>query len=337
MTIEESAATHPRRSQNAQATGVIGPIAVVAALLSALTTLLVLSDLTFINPTSTVVVTMLAVNFVTVVVLLALIGREVWHIAQARCRGNAGARMRVKILALFWVIAVVPVAAAVVASINLDRGFDRQFVISSHGMVENAVVVSNAYLEEHRLSIRSAANLMAIDLARTKPLFDQDFDKFRQSFTAQAVGHNVAAAMMLRSDGSVIVKADIRLPPELPEPPLPPVDNRKMIGETEAAAGMAGETNYVGALIKLKGYDDAYLFVAHILDPAVWAWIQQTRNNIKDYTTLEARRSSMKLGYALMYTVIAFAVLLSAVWIGFAFANQLRAPIDGDADFGLAG
>jgi two-component system, NtrC family, nitrogen regulation sensor histidine kinase NtrY len=44
------------------ATGVIGPIAVVAALLSALTTFLVLAKLTFVSPTPNVVVTLLAVK-----------------------------------------------------------------------------------------------------------------------------------------------------------------------------------------------------------------------------------------------------------------------------------
>jgi two-component system nitrogen regulation sensor histidine kinase NtrY len=312
------------------ASRMFGPMAVAAALLSALTTFLVLADLTFVSPTYEVVIALLAVNFVTVVVLLALIGREVWHTIQARRRGSAGARLHVQILGLFSIIAVVPVVlVAVVASINLDRGFDRQYVLRTQALVENSVVVSNAYLKEHWFSIRAEAEAMATDLARAevRPLFDQDFDKFRGFFTVQAARRRMPAAMMLRSDGSVIVKADIRLPPELPEPPLPPVDSLKEIGDAQAASGMAGDTNYVGALIKLKGYDDTFLFVTHILDPTVYAWIQQTDNNLKDYKALEAQRSSVQLAYALMYTVIAFTVLLSAVWIGFAFTNRLVAPI----------
>jgi len=50
----------------------------------------VLANLTFVSPTHSVVVTLLAVNFVTVLVLLAIIGREVWHIIQARRQGSAG-------------------------------------------------------------------------------------------------------------------------------------------------------------------------------------------------------------------------------------------------------
>jgi two-component system nitrogen regulation sensor histidine kinase NtrY len=306
-----------------------GPAAVAAALLSALTTFLVLADLTFVSPTYNVVVTLLAVNFVTVLVLLALIGREVWHIVQARRRGSAGARLHVQILGLFSVIAVVPVVlVAVVASINLDRGLDRQFVIRTHAVIENSVIVSQAYLNEHERSIRAETNAMAVDVAQARAQFDQDSDRFRrQFFTTQALLRNMPAAMMLRSDGSVIVKADIRLPPGVQEPPLPPADRLSQIGDTEAAAGMLRDTNYVGALVRLKGYDDAYLFVARFIDPRVLEWIQQTESNIEDYANLEARRSSVQLAYALMYAVIAFTVLLSAVWIGFAFTNRLVAPI----------
>lgn len=330
-TVEEVSAVEPAQRPTAAtrfATGMIGPVAVVAALLSALTTFLVLANLTFVSPTYNAVVTLLAVNFVTVLLLLTLIGREVWHIIRARRRGSAGARLHIQIAILFSVIAVVPaVLVAVVASVNLDRGFDRQFLIHTRAVMENSVIVSSAYLREHERSIQAETNRMANDVAQAKALFDQDIDKFRQGFTVQALLRNMPVAMMLRSDQSVIVKADIRLPPEVQEPPLPPVERLAYIGDTEAAAGMLRDTSYVGALIKLKGYDDAYLFVARFIDPSVLEQIRQTESGIQEYANLEARRVGVQLAFALMYTVIALTVLLSAVWIGFAFANRLVAPI----------
>jgi two-component system nitrogen regulation sensor histidine kinase NtrY len=306
----------------------IGPMAVVAAVLSALTTCLVLANLTFVSPTYNVVVTLLAVNFVTVLLLLAIIGREVWHIIQARRRGSAGARLHIQIAILFSVIAVVPaVLVAVVASINLDRGLDRLFLIRTRAVMENSVIVSQAYLNEHERSIQAETNFMAADVARAKPQFDQDMDRFRQFFTTQALLRNMPAAMMLRSDQSVIVKAEIRLPLEVQDPPLPPVERLGQIGDAEAVAGMLRDTNYIGGLIKLKGYDDAYLFVARFIDPRVLEQIQRTENSIQEYADLEVRRIGVQAAFALMYTVIALTVLLSAVWSGFAFANRLVAPI----------
>ena len=47
---------------------------------------------------------------------------------QARRRGRAGARLHVRIIGLFSVIAAVPaILVAIVASITLDRGLDRWF------------------------------------------------------------------------------------------------------------------------------------------------------------------------------------------------------------------
>jgi two-component system, NtrC family, nitrogen regulation sensor histidine kinase NtrY len=330
-TVEEASAVEPAQrptSATRFATGLLGPIAVAAALLSALTTFLVLANLTFVNPTHSVVVTLLAVNFVAVLLLLTIIGREVWHIVQARRRGSAGARLHVQIAGLFSVIAVVPaVLVSVVASVNLDRGLDRLFSIRTRAVIENSVIVSQAYLNEHERSIRAETNAMAIDVGRAKPLFDQDIDRFRQFFTAQASLRNMPTAMMIRPDGSVIVKAEIQLPADLQEPPPPPAARLAEIGEAEAVAGMLRDTNCVGALIKLKGHDDAYLFVARFIDPRVLGQIQQTESSIQEYASLEARRGGVQLAFALMYTVIALTVLLSAVWIGFAFANRLVAPI----------
>src|SRR5262245_64024821 len=68
----------------------LGFFAVALAVLSALVTFVVLAGLTPIAPTHEVVVTLLAVNVVTVVLLLALIGRELWRGLQGRRRGRAG-------------------------------------------------------------------------------------------------------------------------------------------------------------------------------------------------------------------------------------------------------
>src|SRR5688500_439030 len=106
----------------------LGPAAVVVALLSALATFLVLAGLTPIAPTHTVVVTLLLGNAVAVLLLLGIIGRELWQIVQARRTGRAGARLHVRIIALFSIIAAAPaILVSIVASITLDRGLDRFF------------------------------------------------------------------------------------------------------------------------------------------------------------------------------------------------------------------
>ena len=153
----------------------VGVFAVVLALLSALTTFMVLAGLTPIAPTHQVVVTLLLVNAVTVALLVGLIGREMWRVIQARRRGRAAARLHVRIVALFSVIAAAPaILVAVVASVTLDRGLDRLFSQQTHSMIENSLIVADAYVREHAQYARADAIAIAIELARAKPMLRSD-------------------------------------------------------------------------------------------------------------------------------------------------------------------
>src|SRR4051795_2167694 len=104
-TAEFATATAPTPGWTSR---LIGSIAVSLALLSALATFVVLANLTPIMPTHEVVLTLLAVNAFTVLFLLGIIAYEVWRVVQARRRGRAGARLHVRIVALFSVIAAAP-------------------------------------------------------------------------------------------------------------------------------------------------------------------------------------------------------------------------------------
>ena len=80
-------------------------------------------------------------------------------------------------------------------------------------------------------------------------------------------------------------------------------------------------------VVKLHNFDDDYLYVTRLLDPNVVPQLQATRESVSEYAAIEARRLGVQIAFALMYTVIALTVLLSAVWVGLDFANRLVAPI----------
>jgi two-component system, NtrC family, nitrogen regulation sensor histidine kinase NtrY len=307
------------------ASRVIGVLAVSIALLSATATFLVLSNLTPITPVHQVVVDLLLGNAITGLLLLAIIGREVWVVVQARRRGRAGSRLHVQIVGLFAVIAAVPtVLVAVVASTTLDRGLDRFFSTRTRAMIEQSLIVADAYVSDHAQIIRAEILSMAFDLARAKPLFDQDREQFRQLLTAQAKGRGLSAAIIIRPDGSEVERADVTMakPIVLPSPQL-----LSHITDAEPQVALIPQGDHVAAAIKLHGYDDLYLYVAQMLDPRVVQQLTATQESIGEYANLEARRLGIQIAFALMFAVIALIVLLSSAWIGLDFANRLVAPI----------
>ncbi|MGN6747125.1 MAG: ATP-binding protein, partial [Xanthobacteraceae bacterium] len=325
-TVDQVAAVDPAGVRPVSvASRVIGACAVGVALLSATATFLVLAGLTPIAPVHEVVRNLLLGNAVTGLLLLGIIGREVWKVVQARRRGRAGSRLHVQIVGLFAIIAAVPtVLVSVVASTTLDRGLDRFFSTRTRAMIEQSMIVANAYVSEHIAAIRGDLLAMAYDLGRAKTVFDSDRDQFQKIMSAQAAGRNLSAALLLKSDGSTVDKAGATIDKKVV---LPSADLLAEVNETEPRVALISEDDHLVAVVKLRGYDDTYLYAARMLDPQVVAQLRATQDNVGEFANLEARRLGIQIAFGMMFAVIALIVLLSSAWIGLDFANGLVAPI----------
>ena len=303
----------------------LAPFAVGLALLSAFLTFVVLTGLTPIEPTREVVVSFLLTNGATILVLVGIIIREVWQMIQARRRGRAAARLHVQIVSLFSVIAVLPaVLVAIVANVTIDRGLDRLFSGPTREVIQNSLIVANAYLHEHAQLIRGDILGMANDIAHARPLFDQDRATFRELLTASAASRNLPGAMVIDKDRNILETAQTGIQQSFTTPAPEFLSN---VDENEPQIAVFIEANYVAAVIRLRAFNDTFLYVARLLDPRVVAQLRQTQASVAEYAQLEARRLGIQVAFALMFTVIALTILMASVLIGLNFANWLVAPI----------
>ena len=212
MTTAETSATSFDASLAESKGGIlrkwVAPFAVGIALLSAFLTFVVLSGLTPIDPSRHVVYSFLLINAATILLLVAIIIREVWLVVQARRRGRAAARLHVQIVSLFSVIAVLPaVLVAIVANVTIDRGLDRLFSGPTREVIQNSLIVANAYLHEHAQLIRGDILGMANDISHARPLFQLDPLSFRQMLTASAASRNLPGAMLIDKDRNILETA----------------------------------------------------------------------------------------------------------------------------------
>jgi two-component system, NtrC family, nitrogen regulation sensor histidine kinase NtrY len=305
----------------------LAPFAVGLALLSAFLTFVVLTGLSPIEPTRRVVVTFLLINAATILILVFLIVREIWQLVQARRRGRAAARLHVQIVSLFSAIAVLPaVLVSIVAYVTLDRGLDRLFSGPTREVIQNSLIVANAYLHEHAQLIRGDILGMAADIDHARPLYDQDRGTFRELLTASAAARNLPGAMLLDKNAKPLELAQTDIRQQDFEAPAPDFLSNQ-VNDTEPQIAVFVEANYVAAVIRLRTFDDTYLYVARLLDPHVVAQVRQTEVSVADYAERESQRLGVQVAFALMFTVIALTVLMSSVLIGLNFANWLVAPI----------
>ncbi|MCK1517234.1 PAS domain-containing sensor histidine kinase [Bradyrhizobium sp. 190] len=330
MTSAETTSASPFDPSHTESTGGIlrkwvAPFAVGIALLSAFLTFVVLSGLTPIEPTRHVVYSFLLINAATILLLVGIVVREVWLVIQARRRGKAAARLHVQIVSLFSIIAVLPaVLVAVVANVTIDRGLDRLFSGPTREVMQNSLSVARAYMQEHARLIRGDILGMANDIAQARPLFDQDRRSFLELLTANAAARNLPAAMLVDKDGNILVTAKTGIQQEFSTPPKDFLSN---VNEEEPQIVVFPEANYVAAVIRLRAFDDTFLYVARLLDPRVISQLKQTEASVAEYAAIEARRLGIQVAFALMFAVIALTILMASVLIGLNFANWLVAPI----------
>jgi len=298
----------------------VAPFAVAVALLSALLTFVVLTGLTRIQPTREVVISFMLINAGVILLLVGIIVREVWTVVQARRRGRAAAKLHVQIVGLFSVIAVLPaVLVAIVANVTIDRGFDRLFSGPTREVIQNSLIVARAYLYEHAELIRGDILGMANDISHARPLYDQDRRTFRELLTASAAQRNLPGAMLIDKERNVLETAQTGIQQAFTTPAPEFLSNVK---ENEPEISVFPEGNYVAAVIRLRAFNDTFLYVARLLDPHVVAQVNETQASVAEYAELESRRLGMQVSLALMFAVIGLTILMASVLIGLNFANR---------------
>ena len=302
-----------------------GMILVVLALSSIGFTFLVLLNLTPIEPSQGLInMTMLA-NGVCVGLLCLAIGAEVAALIGARRMGRAAARLHVKIVTQFSIIAAIPaILVAIIATVTLDRGLDRWFQQRSIAIVDNALIVAQAYLQEHGRTVLADLIDMARELERSAEIYEFDPARFDSIFQIRARLRGLDGAFLMRSDGTIDVRLVVQNNDEIQFPPL--------AAYRDAAGGdpvliSPGGAGLVGGVMQLEAYDDLYIYVARAVDRTVIDHLQLAEEGAAQYQEMRDSRLGVQIAFALVYISVTLVLLLVAIWIGFGFANRLVAPI----------
>ncbi len=295
------------------------------ALVCATVTLFVLLGVTPIAPTSHVVIGSVVINSFFVLGLIALIGREVARLFKARTRGRAAARLHIRIVVLFSIVAITPaILVAIFASITLNAGLDRWFALRTQAIVSSSRNIGQAYMLENASYLQGQTVSMANDLERNRALYSLDKTGFGELMTRQARGRGLLGAFLVERDGSVIVQADIAT-----EKPLPAIPQDAL---EKAAAGQPtlippGVTNLVGAIIRLESISGTFLYTVRAVDPKVMNAMRMMEENATEYRSMEAGRVSLQIAFAVLYIGFALIVLLAAIWTAIAVADRIVRPI----------
>jgi two-component system nitrogen regulation sensor histidine kinase NtrY len=304
----------------------IGLSVVLLSLVSAFATYLILTGLTPIAPRGEVVFVVLFLNVVLILAMIALLAWQVVGLARAWRDRVAGARLHIRIVALFSIIAALPaLLLAVGATVTFSRSLDSWFSTRTRAIVNSSRDVAMAYLDEHGQVIRTDIVNMARDLDAAVDSIGGDPAKLQRLVMVQAGLRDLPAAYVIERNGNLVVEttADNKMPYT-----APPETAIRQAEAGQVPLLMPTADRYrVAALTKLEKFPGKFLYVARGVSPTVIDHLRLTAQNVDEFHRLRKARGGLKVAHGLMYLMISMTALLAAIWVGMWFAGRFVAPI----------
>lgn len=279
--------------------------------------------------TPPLVALLLVGNLIPLVALIVLVGRRVAMRRAARSPLGGRARLHVRLVAIFSILASVPtIFVSIVASLLFQYGVEFWFSDRARGMLENASAVAAGSFDDLKYRVGENADKMAMDIA--VELIDSPIDapRFPQFFAFQTQQRELSEAALLRElpSGEFQTLAILNPYEALIEQQISRDAIRKIkAGETKAIVEDAG--GRVRALIRLPQSPDLYLYVARVVDPA---WLERrarAESVLADYKTLTERSRALQLQFNVALLLLSLLVVGLAVWAALVIADRLVRPV----------
>jgi len=271
------------------------------------------------------ILSLLVVDLVLLLLLGALIARQLVRLWLERRSGSVGSRLHSRFVGLFSLVAVAPaILTAVFSALTFHLGVQAWFSDRVRTAVQESLAVADAYVAEHRNTIRGDILAMANDLNRMAPRLARDPGLFTKVLQTQTAIRSLSEATVFDSSGRIIARTTLSLAAAFDSVPLRAID-RANAGEMVLLDKEGEDTVY--ALVRLDRFIDAYLYVGRVVDSVVIDHVERTREVASEYEALEDMRSHIQVTGLLIFIVVALLLLVVAVWLGLQFANRLVRPI----------
>jgi two-component system nitrogen regulation sensor histidine kinase NtrY len=311
---------------------------VANALLGKLVTLvlaafaLVLGVATFVVLASAVpqpnqVVGLVLANLVVLLLLGAVLAGRLTRMVVERRRGSAGARLHVRLVMLFSVVAVTPaIVVAVFSTVFFNLGIQAWFNEPVREALRESLEVARGYADEHRQNIRADALGMANDLSRAGALISNDPNAFVYFLDTQTALRGLTEAIIYEPvTGQIVATAGVMAGTT----DLPPSWATEQARSGEVAVLGSADGTRVRSVVQLDALPSLMLLIGRPVDMTILDHIARTERAVAEYSRLDENRSGLQVTFALIFALVALLVLAAAALIGLVLANQIARPLGG--------
>ncbi len=271
------------------------------------------------------VIWLLNIDLLVLGFLGILIARRVVLLYSVWRRGIPGARLHLRLVYIFGLLAMAPAVIMTIFSLFFFHyGVQTWFSDRVKTAVNESQAVAEAYLREHHQVIRADILAMAKDLDHEATLSvtnPQGFAKFVQT---QAMLRGLTEVVIFDKSGEILNEVGLVIGFDVKELPSFALDNAN---EGDVALLTDTDDSQIRALVKLTNFPDTYLYVGRMVEANVLNHLQTTREAVQKYDEMSAHYVGLRTTVTLIYIVVALVLLFSAIWFALVFARRLAQPI----------
>ncbi len=297
----------------------------IAAILSGITTYVVLTGTDPFSNKSHHVLPLIYFDLTLMLLLAVIIAKRLVELWGQRRQKLVGSKLHVQIVLLFAVVSITPgIFVAVFSALFFNVGVQAWFSEPVRSALDEARIVAEAYLDVHTKTITHDAQEMARELAPNINAYMLSPQLFSDRLTQLSESKGLNEALVFDGKTQVLGRAYLTFALEFEKVLLKAFEEAKS-GEIVVFSNEDGSK--VRALVRIDELSDTYLYIGKMVDQAVLQHLNRTRGAIAEYDHLDAAQSSIQITFVVFFSVVALLLLLAAVWAGLTVANLFVRPI----------
>ena len=241
-----------------------------------------------------------------------------------RVRRKKISTLNSKFTLYFILIALTPsIFLGIIGLVLINFGINDWFNSKINNVINNSVFVAESYLEEHKETIKGDVYAMYNDLNSSSDILSNDNNKLAIALRTQSLIRALPEVYVITRQGTILAKAFDNNILQY----SPPENSYVRADAGEMAIMSSTIVNKVYALVKLKNYENSYLFAGRSMDANVISALNDTVSAKNEYTFLENNRDQISLIFVLIYIVISLILILLSTFIGLKFAEKIVLPL----------
>tara|TARA_R110002033_G_scaffold42421_1_gene83318 strand:- start:38131 stop:40416 length:2286 start_codon:yes stop_codon:yes gene_type:complete len=280
----------------------------------------------FISPPLTAA--LLVANLIPAMTLLVLFGRRIAKGRAARSAIGSKGRLHVRLVALFSLVASIPMLLVVIfASLLFQYGVEFWFSDRARGMLENANDLARGYYEQNQREVGEETITMANDLRNYLQQADLESPEFAEGYVFQVLSRklNESAIIEIGSDGVARTAAAVD-PDDNDQGPKITEAVMKQLQQGQSYV-VTARPNKIEAVTALDLNSRIFLYAARDSDMLALSQWERAQSVLADYEELFSRSRGLQLQFNIALFVISLLIVGLVLWIALLVADRLVKPV----------